>query len=181
MENRNATCWSNQTPGSADSSACWNQAPTYRDIEAITIEMSGSPTHAKAVVVFFLGPSPCNFFPEGRGGHLSPSQPTGQQPSKKTLWNRATCKLETNEDHHSTLFDEICLMVPSTASFMHSLDTVYKVQNTSWNRSNRELQTNEDHHSKLLDEIWLMVPSTALCILQTKLVKTKNVMKLVKS
>ena len=81
---------------------------------------------------------------------------------QKTSRNRATSKLQTNEDHHAKLLDEIWWMVPSIASFMHFLDKVYKVQKTLRNRAASKLQTNKDHHSKLLDEICLMVvPSTA--------------------
>ena len=38
--------------------------------------------------------------------------------AQKTSWNRATSKLQTTEDHHSKLLDEIWLMVLSTALLM---------------------------------------------------------------
>ena len=62
----------------------------------------------------------------GGVGRCSASQPTDQQTNQKPLWNRATCKLQTNEDHHSALLDEIWLMVRPTATFMHFFSKVYK-------------------------------------------------------
>ena len=74
--------------------------------------------------------------------------------------NRATCKLQTNEDRHLTQLDEIWIMVLSTASFMHFPNIVFQNQETWRNKSNRKLQINGDHHSAQLDEICLMVLST---------------------
>ena len=79
----------------------------------------------------------------------------------KPLWKGAICKLHTNGDHHSTLLDEIWLLVPSTASFIQLLSKVHNDLKTKWNRSNHKLQTKEDHHPTHLDEIWSMVLFTA--------------------
>ena len=47
---------------SADSSACWNQKPTYRHRLACRRYTSGSPTHTKPLVVFLSGAIPMRFF-----------------------------------------------------------------------------------------------------------------------
>ena len=44
----------------------------------------------------------------------------------KNVMKHPNRKLQTNEDHHSALLDEIWLKVPSTASFLHFLHKVCK-------------------------------------------------------
>ena len=84
----------------ADSSACWNQKPTYKDIGAITVECPldtclAIQPHRNQASSSSLGPCLWEFCPvrkgeegrggggEERGGQSSPNQPTTQQPDKQ--------------------------------------------------------------------------------------------------